>query len=123
MRRISELEERTRVILERASASKNPKVNEMYARWQKKWFSFMKKHNVTDMNDDLAIIASFDELSNYQPSTLWVVYFCINSHYKMHHKINLHTWGRLREYLKKKTKDYIANKAATFPTMKSTRQL
>ena len=74
----------------------------------------MQRNGVTDVNDDLALIAFFEELQNYQPSTLWVIYSCINAHYKMKHKINLNTWTRLREYLKNKTKDYIANKAATF---------
>ena len=86
----------------------------MYARWQKKWFGFMKKHNVKDVSDDMAMITFFNELSNYQPSTLWVVYSYITSYYKMNHKINLNTLRRLREYLKNRTKDYIANKAATF---------
>ena len=65
----------------------------------------MKKHKVTYINDDLAMIVFFNKLINYQPSTLWVVYSCINSYYKMHHKLNLNTWGRLREYLKNRTKD------------------
>ena len=34
--------------------------------------------------------------------------------YEIYHKLNLNTWGPLREYLKNRTKDYIANKAATF---------
>ena len=112
--KMTDLEERTKAILERASQSKNPKVNAMYARWQKKWFDFVKKNKVDDIFNDLNMVAFFDELLNYQPSTLWVAYSCINSWYKLNHNLNLNTWGRLREYLKNRTKDCIANKAATF---------
>ena len=70
--KMTDLEARTKAILERACQSKNPKVNDMYALWQKKWFAFMKKHKVEDINNDLAMIAFFDELLNYQASTLWV---------------------------------------------------
>ena len=101
-------------ILARARASNNLTVKDMYRRWQNRWLTFMKKHNVTYIHDDLATIAFFDELLSYAPSTLWVIFSCINAHYKMKYQINLNTWNRLREYLKNKTKDYIANKAAKF---------
>ena len=34
--KMMDLKERTKAILERACQSKNPKVNELYVRWQKK---------------------------------------------------------------------------------------
>ena len=77
--KLNDLEAKTKMILEKACQSNNPKINLMYSRWQKKWFSFVKKNKVDGIFNDLTMIAFFDELLEYQPSTLLVAYSCINS--------------------------------------------
>ena len=41
--KLSELQDRTMEILARACSSNNPKVKEMYHRWQNRWLAFMEK--------------------------------------------------------------------------------
>ena len=67
-------------LIERAYASRSPKVTAMYKKHQARWHAFMKRHGVEDVFDQTAMMEFFEELNReYKPSTLWVIYSCINS--------------------------------------------
>lgn len=65
-------------------------VRYMYSRYQTKWLDYMKKiklANVKDENEaDKALLGFFIEQSTlYAPSTLYVIYSCVNSWFIMNH--------------------------------------
>ena len=102
-------------LIERAYASRSPKVTAMYKKHQARWHAFMKRHGVEDVFDQTAMMEFFEELNReYKPSTLWVIYSCINSWYNIEHNFDLKEQKGLRKLLKKWTEHHVATKAAVF---------
>ena len=112
---VSRFSRRATELLEKAYANKSPKVLKMYTKHQNKWFDFMKRNNVEDFMDQDAMVAFFHEMAQeYRPSTLWVIYSCINSWYSIEKNVNLKSMKALRKFLKSKTEHYVGTKAAVF---------
>ena len=103
------------ILVQQAFESNNPKVQKMYKKYQTMWFKFMETNKCEDFMDQKAMIAFFHELNDqYKPSTLWVIYSCLNSWYLMEYNFDLKDFKSLRKMLKQKTEHHVATKAACF---------
>ena len=68
-----------------------------------------------DEYDDVELVKFFKIIKpRYSPSTLWVIYSCLNSRFIDHYGINLKGLPRLQKYFKQQTRQYIAKKSKTF---------
>lgn len=100
---------------------KKGKVQKMYQRYQNQWKEFVRKNNVEKDLDDQALVRFFKEKrSRYAPSTLWVVYACVNAYVIDKYGISLKTMPRLARYLKAQTHLYVTTKSKTFTPETST---
>ena len=110
--------EKAKALVEDAYASKNPKVLAMYKKYQNKFHVFVKQNKVpmdepeSKLVED-ALIAFFAELK-YAPSTLWVIFSCINSYFQQDFRVNMNGFPNLRRVLKQQTEHYVCSKAAVF---------
>ena len=105
----------TNELIEFSMHAMNTKVRRMYTTYQNKYITFMRRNKCTDYLDDEAMVAFLEECSNvYAPTTLWVIYSCVNKMFILNWKENLNNWPRVRDYMKAKTLMYVAKKAATF---------
>ncbi len=91
-------------------------VQKMYERYQKKWIAYMERTRLQDVSDkdvvDKALLFFFLEINaNYAPSTLYVIYSCINSWFIMNHGYKLNNCLRINRFLKLTTSTYVANKS------------
>ena len=72
------------------------KVNNMYARYQEQWKVFVRKKKVKDEYNDIKLLEFFKSIrNNYSPSTLWVIYSCLNSYFIDEYGKNLKNLPRL----------------------------
>ena len=91
---------------------KTTKSNKIYARYQKMWLKFYHENGRGDPFDDLLMKSFFEEKrQQYAPSTLWVIYSCINSYYIDAYNYNLKQFPRLTKYLKNLTARYVKTKS------------
>ena len=91
---------------------KTTKSNKIYARYQKMWLDFYHEHGRGNPFNDLLMKSFFEEKrKQYAPSTLWVIYSCINSYYIDAYNYNLNQFPRLTKYLKNLTARYVKTKS------------
>ena len=85
---------------------KDAKVNKMYARYQNLWRVFVANNNIIEVYDDVTLVRFFKSRQNrYSPSTIWVVYSCLNSRFINEFGINL---NHPHKFLKNQTQLYVA---------------
>ena len=93
----------------------NPQTRRMYKRYTEKWLAYVTEKGVTNECDDVALQDWFKTLRGvYAPSTLWVVYACLNSYFQEKYSVNLNTKPRLQRYLKGQSNTYVCSKSKTF---------
>ena len=91
---------------------KTTRTNKMYARYQEQWLDFYYKNGQGDPFDDILMKAFFEEKrKQYAPSTLWVIYSCVNSYYIDAYNYKLKLFPRLTKYLKNLTARYVKTKS------------
>ena len=91
------------------------KVKNMYARYQLQWKLFVEKKKVKDEYDDTKILEFFKSIrKKYAPSTLWVIYSCLNAHFIDKFGKDLKHLPRLTRYLKQETHRYVAKQSKVF---------
>ena len=91
------------------------KVEKMYRRYQKLWLEYVRFHDVTNEWDQDHLIKFFSEISKvYSPSTLWVIYSCINSYFIGKYGKKLNGVLGLQKFLKGLTSRYVCKKSKTF---------
>ena len=86
------------------------KVQKMYSRYQDMWKGYCIENEILDKDecDDKHLVEFFkSKEEKYKPSTLWVVYSCINSYFIEKFGKNLKDFPRLGKYLKQKTHTYL----------------
>ena len=87
----------------------------MYLRYQNKWKQFVEKKSITNEYDDIHLKAFFIEMrSAYAPSTMWVIYSCINRYFIVTYGKNLKNLSRLQMYLKIQSQRYVSTKSKVF---------
>ena len=96
--------------------SENSNVNRMYKRYQEKWKKYMKEVKLENVKDeeavDKALLGFFIQQSTvYAPSTLYVIYSCINSWLIMTHGFRINKFLRVNRYLKAATARYVGRKS------------
>ena len=93
----------------------NRNTRRMYARYQQMWVTYVKDNNVSEECDDQSLRNFFKTLrGRYAPSTLWVIYSCVNHYFIEKHGKNLKSYPRLNKYLKGATEKYVATKSKVF---------
>lgn len=90
------------------------KTEKMYERYQNMWFEYRETNEVENELDDKHLLEFFQKQKyNFAPSTIWVIYSCINTYYVDTHNINLKTFPRLTKYLKNITSKHVSKKSMT----------
>lgn len=93
----------------------NAQTVRMYRRYEAKWKSYVQEKGVRNEVNDVALRNFFKSLrSTYAPSTLWVIYSCVNNYFKEAHGCDLKTFPKLARYLKAQSSSYVSNKSKTF---------
>ena len=93
----------------------NRNTRRMYLRYQEKWKEHVRDNNIENEVDDVALRNFFKTLrGHYAPSTLWVIYSCVNHYFIEVHGKNLKNFPRLSKYLKGATEKYVAKKSKVF---------
>jgi len=90
------------------------KVNKMYDRYQNLWKNHCMENMISEKEecDDKNLKNFFQGLDEkYAPSTLWVVYSCVNSYFIEKFGRNLKEFPRLTKFLKNKTHRYVTTKS------------
>ena len=91
------------------------RVNNMYSRYQEQWKLFVSKKKVKEEYDDKKLLEFFKQIRNkYAPSTLWVIYSCLNSYFIDSFGKDLKQLPRLSKYLKRETHLYVAKQSKVF---------
>ena len=95
------------------------KTTNMYRRYQKKWVSYaLEKELNKKTNKDLLdehLLAFFVQLGKeYAPSTLYVIYSCINHYAITNYGFKLDRMYRLQRFLKLNTSTYVCKKSKVF---------
>ena len=91
------------------------KVQGMYARYQLQWQQFVEKKKIKNEVSDVKLLDFFKSIrKKYAPSTLWVIYSCLNSYFIDKYGKNLREMPRLTKYLKKETHLYVAKQSLVF---------
>ena len=86
----------------------------MYERYQNMWFEYREENKIEIELDDKYLLDFFQKQKyNFAPSTIWVIYSCINSYFIETHNINLKTFPRLTKYLKNITSKHVCKKSMT----------
>ena len=95
----------------------NSQVKKMYTRYQNLWHKYIKEEGVSVENEynDVKLVGFFQKISRkYAPSTLWVIYSCLNSYFINMKGENLKNLPRLTKYLKNVTHTYVSKKSKVF---------
>ena len=91
------------------------KTRQQYTRYQNLWKTFVAKENLTEEYNELMLVKFFYTLKGrYAPSTLWVVFSCVNAYFVDKYGITINGLPRLKKYLKNETSGYVCKKADTF---------
>ena len=94
---------------------RSPKVAKMYLTYQKHFFRFIEKNKIQDFQDEDMLVELFNSMSiTYAPSTLWVIYSCVNSWMIENKMSDLKHKPLLKKALKFKTDRWVAKKAEVF---------
>ena len=96
---------------------KNEQVCKLYVRYQTLWVTFVVEHNVTNEYDNARLLQFCMKCrEKYVPSTLWVIYCCVNTSFINKMGVSLKGLPCTHRYLKMETLYYVCKKAATFNT-------
>ena len=95
------------------------KTEKMYKRYQQMWISYATKKQINKRTTkdalDQHLLTFFIELGNhYAPSSLYVIYSCINHHFITANGFKLNSMLRLQRYLKLNTSTYVCKKSKVF---------
>ena len=105
----------TQGLLSKKMLERSPKVAKMYLNYQTLFFRFVKKYKVEDVQDEKMLIEFFEVMGDkYSPSTLWVIYSCVNSWMIENGHPDLKYKPLLRKVLKFKTDRWVAKKPTYF---------
>ena len=88
----------------------------MYQRYQAKWIEYMEETRLVDMTNkdevDKALLGFFiNQSAIYAPSTLYVIYSCVNSWFIMNHGFRINSCLRVNKFLKQATSRYVGKKS------------
>ena len=87
----------------------------MYQRYQEQWITYKNEFKITEEFNDLQLMKFFKVVrSKYAPSTLQVIYACLNAYFIDKFGKNLNTLPRLTRYLKSQTHLYVTKKIKCF---------
>lgn len=95
-----------------SKASKN-----VYDRYQQFWKDYCKKFKIAPNQEcnDVYLLGFFTKMKRmYKPSTLWVIYSCINRYFRFHHNKNLRDVYKIQSLLKNNSSCYVAKKSKVF---------
>ena len=95
------------------------KTTNMYQRYQRGWVSYALEHKVNKKTPkdllDQHLLAYFVNVGKeYAPSTLYVIYSCINHYAITNYGFKLDTMFRLQRFLKLNTSTYVCKKSKVF---------
>ena len=94
---------------------KKGRVQKMYQRYQDQWKKFVVDNKVEVEVSDKDLVKFFKiARSKYAPSTLWVIYACLNAYFIEAFGVNLNRLPRLTRYLKAQTHLYVSKKSKCF---------
>ena len=94
---------------------KKGKVEKMYGRYQRQWMEHRDSIGLQDEYKDTELVRFFKgRRAKYAPSTLWVIYACLNAYFIEEYGKNLNNLPRLTRYLKSQTHLYVTKKSRTF---------
>ena len=111
---VETMEEEMKKILDKMQ---NGRVKKMYERYQNLWHDYIKKERVSvgQEYNDVKLVGFFQQISKkYAPSTLWVIYSCLNSYFINMKGVNLKALPRLTKFLKNVTHTYVSKKSKVF---------
>jgi len=110
-------QEEATIMLE--SAFENKKTSLMYQRYQKKWVKFALENKLNKDTDKNLLDQKLYQFfvgfgKQYAPSTLYVMYSCINHYFISNFGYKLNTMLRLQRYLKHNPSTYVCKKSKVF---------
>ena len=91
----------------------------MYQRYQELWFvyrdSMIVSPSLRNEYNDVLLRSFFKTMrKKYSPSTLWVLFSCVNRYFVDQYGVKLNSLPRLKAYLKVVTQKYVTKKSKTF---------
>ena len=89
----------------------------LYTRYQNLWKSFCIKCHVAEDNEfnEAHLVSFFTQLKHdYKPSTMWVVYSCVNQYFRRKHGKNLKALYKLQSFLKNSSSRCVSKKSKVF---------
>ena len=89
----------------------------MYTRYQSMWKAYCSKYHVKKCSEynEVHLLAFFNQLkSTYKPSTMWVVYSCVNHYFRHQYGKNLKDLFKLQSFLKNYSSRYVSKKSKVF---------
>ena len=93
----------------------------MYRRYQDKWLKYVLGNNIktwelqNQQKLDAHLTSFFIKLAeSYAPSTLYVIFSCVNSWFITHHNKKINDLLALNRFLKANTSTYVCRKSAVF---------
>ena len=93
----------------------SPNTRRMYERYMNKWKDYVKEKKIKNETNDVTVRDFFKSLrGQYAPSTLWVIYSCVNTYFQETHGTNLKNYSRLQRYMKAQSSKYVCAKSKTF---------
>ena len=94
---------------------KKGRVQKMYQQYQDQWKKFVEANSVKEEVSDQDLVKFFKiKRGKYAPSTLWVIYACLNAYFIEDFGVNLNRLPRLTRYLKAQTHLYVTKKSKCF---------
>jgi len=95
------------------------KTEKMYKRYQQMWIRYAAEKQINNRTTkdalDNYLLTFFIELGNhYAPSSLYVIYSCINHHFITQNGFKLNKMLRLQRFLKLNTSTYVCKKSKVF---------
>jgi len=92
--------------------------NAVYERYQKMWKAHCKKYKIAkkEETNDVHLLGFFNQMRKiYKPSTMWVVYSCVNRYLRFNFDKNLnHYVYKIQTLLKNYSSRYVAKKSKVF---------
>ena len=89
----------------------------LYSRYQSLWKAYCVKFHISKDNEynEIHLLRFFNDLKqSYKPSTMWVIYSCINHYFRYQFEKNLKDLFKLQSFLKNFSSRYVSKKSKVF---------
>ena len=89
----------------------------VYERYQNMWKAHCKKYKIAkkEETNDVHLLGFFNQMRKiYKPSTMWVIYSCINRYLRFNFDKNLNHVYKIQTLLKNYSSRYVAKKSKVF---------